>query len=225
MRYSSAAEPTIGLPISRRRLRVPYRTGWSGRSSCNRCQARSCTRRRSFLAKPTGGSPAGSTVSSGDCRSKGRARRTHRSDCQNSTTTRNMNTHVYDRVLVPIDGSAFAHVAFPRALRLSPREIVLTVVESAAHELARQVGIAPDLPSDVAQDGRAGGHSPSGRRTSRCGEWTPTARLRRAGTTGPTPRKTRAGDRWDGRRNGVRRRRDGDTWEDRIAPGTSWFGR
>lgn len=60
---------------------------------------------------------------------------------------------MYDRVLVPIDGSAFAHVALPHALRLSPREIVLmAVVESAAHELARQVGIATDIPSDVAQE-------------------------------------------------------------------------
>jgi len=129
---------------------------------------------------------------------------------------------VYDRVLVPIDGSAFAHVAFPRALRLSPREIVLTVVESAAHELARQVGIAPDIPSE---SHRMVERAALAAREAQLRRMDSDSSLRRAGTTCPTPRKTRAGDRWDGRRIGVRRRRDGDTSEDRTAPGTSWFGR
>lgn len=60
---------------------------------------------------------------------------------------------MYDKALVPIDGSAFSRAALAHVARLSPREVVLlSVVESVAHELARQTGIVADVPADVAEE-------------------------------------------------------------------------
>lgn len=60
---------------------------------------------------------------------------------------------MYERVLIPVDGSAFARAAPAHLPHLSPHEVVLvTVVESVAQELARQTGVVADVPADVAGD-------------------------------------------------------------------------
>lgn len=60
---------------------------------------------------------------------------------------------MYERVLVPVDGSEFARTALAHLPHLSPREVVLvTVVESVAHELARQAGMVADVSADVAEE-------------------------------------------------------------------------
>lgn len=158
MRSSSAAEPTIGLRISRRRRRGPYRNRLVRAFVLQPLSGSFLYPPSwSFLAKPTGGSQAGSTVSSRGCRSK--VARVERIAAIARTRRRpGKGTHT-----CPIEFSSQSMAPHSGTLRFRtrcgcpPREIVLTVVESAAHELARQVGIAPDIPSDVAQDGRAGG--------------------------------------------------------------------
>ncbi|MCA9846387.1 MAG: universal stress protein [Dehalococcoidia bacterium] len=60
---------------------------------------------------------------------------------------------MYERALVPIDGSAFSRAALAHVLRLDPNAAILvTVVESVASEMARQTGIVADIPPSVARD-------------------------------------------------------------------------
>ena len=59
---------------------------------------------------------------------------------------------MYEKVLVPIDGSEFSRQALSHVVRLAPREVVLvTVMESVASAMVRQTGIIADVPRDIAE--------------------------------------------------------------------------
>ncbi len=58
---------------------------------------------------------------------------------------------MYERALVPIDGSELSRQALTHVALLAPREVVLVaVMESVAAALAHQTGVVADVPPDVA---------------------------------------------------------------------------
>lgn len=59
---------------------------------------------------------------------------------------------MYEKALVPIDGSDFCLEALSHIPRLGPREVVLAaVMESVGAAMLRQTGIVADIPADVAR--------------------------------------------------------------------------
>ncbi len=59
---------------------------------------------------------------------------------------------MYEKALVPIDGSEFSLKALAHVLRLRPREVVIAaVMESVSAAMLRQTGIVADIPADVAR--------------------------------------------------------------------------
>ncbi len=59
---------------------------------------------------------------------------------------------MYEKALVPIDGSEFSRQALQHVIRLAPREVVLfAAIESVSSALARQTGVVSDVPPEVAE--------------------------------------------------------------------------
>lgn len=59
---------------------------------------------------------------------------------------------MYDKALVPIDGSEFSLEALSHIPKLRPQEVVLAaVMESVGAAMLRQTGIVADIPPDVAR--------------------------------------------------------------------------
>ena len=65
---------------------------------------------------------------------------------------------MYEKALVPIDGSEFCLNALSHIPRLRPQEVVLAaVLESVGAAMLHQTGIVADIPPDIARQvvGRA----------------------------------------------------------------------
>ncbi len=60
---------------------------------------------------------------------------------------------MYEKALVPIDGSEFSRQVLPHVVRLAPREVVLfAAIESVGSALVHQVGVVADIPPDMAEE-------------------------------------------------------------------------
>ncbi len=59
---------------------------------------------------------------------------------------------MYEKALVPTDGSEFSLKALSHILKLRPQEVIIaTVMESVGAAMLRQTGIVADIPPDVAR--------------------------------------------------------------------------
>lgn len=59
---------------------------------------------------------------------------------------------MYEKALVPIDGSEFSVRSYSMWIRLAQREVVLVAtIESVSSALARQTGVVSDVPPEVAE--------------------------------------------------------------------------
>lgn len=58
---------------------------------------------------------------------------------------------MYEKALVPVDGSEFCMEVLPHIPKLRPQEVVLAaVLESVGASMLRKTGIVADIPADVA---------------------------------------------------------------------------